>query len=934
MSDEAITSYDGLSLRGRPMKHEPWPRPGSRGQDKRHPSPGDDFAISGEAFRESFLYFLRRGGDGEALVSLMNEHAPAGFTADKDLLLDPGRWYGAEYYFYFNLFMKELMGDFGFSFDPGEGVMLSRFHRYYEAGKLRGTPWGPGPDGGAVGGLASINLLFPLRYIRDELGLPVDEILAWLNRFTNPGKSVDAEFIFSDDAPLLYSYEYTVVLLTLAEAYSNGSSFLPRAFAAYIAEEGSSVFEALLSCPPRKAAAALAVFRSSMSSAYRDSVSATPFAITVRTVIQDPVYLAALGRYRESLLELGLLVQLGGNLGVLERVYDAPLSISRTDAFAEAGGETGYELVFSRRLNRRKLASALVPAAASAAASMALCRAALPPIAGLLAAGAFGALGCATGLAMRRVRVLERRLEGSHARLRSQVGRLKETNLALLSERATLAERVEARTAELAAANRRLQELDKAKTDFFLDVSHELRTPLTLIMAPLDAIRRGRYGESLPRGHEAFAVMGRNCARLREQVDDLLAVARMDRRALKPSMVPLDLGVSCRRLSGEFAEVAAQRSIDLRLILPEERLVASLDRRLWERIFLNLVSNALKYTPDGGEISIALERAGGMALFRVKDSGIGIGAEDMGRVFDRFYRGDSGATLLGEGAGLGLALVKEACSLMGIAIEAASSPGEGSEFRLEFPASAELPAGDASEADRPAEARGGTANGGGAARVLVVEDNPDMAAFIVELLSPALEVVWAANGREALALGVRSRFDLVLTDVMMPVMDGTALFSEWRRSDGGDSTPFVFLTARASEDEKLEALRDGAVAYLYKPFSADELMALVSSLLGMSAAQRDRGRRELETRVRAALEDRSTLRRELPRLEELFREAGLSSRELEVASLVAEGMANKEIGAELGISSHRVANILCEVFRKTGCASRAQLMRRAGGWLP
>lgn len=399
---------------------------------------------------------------------------------------------------------------------------------------------------------------------------------------------------------------------------------------------------------------------------------------------------------------------------------------------------------------------------------------------------------------------------------------------------------------------RRLEALDRlnrAKSEFFSNVSHEFRTPLTLMLGPLeDAIAEGR-----PLSASDVAVVHRSASRLLKLVNSLLDFSRIEADRLQPTFRPTDLS----RLTGELADVfrSAIESAGLRYEVSIEPLEEPVfvDAEAWEKIVLNLLSNALKFTTEG-RISVRLSQADGAVELGVEDTGVGIPADDLAHLFERFYRVETMESRSHEGSGIGLSLAAELVELHGGDISAESRLGEGSLFRVRVPTGRDhLPddrvidmearpvspvsrqtyvheamgwqgPGRELEVDRDPEGRrDGT--------ILVVDDNADVRDYLTRLLSPHYDVVRAADGEEALRCLDQHDVDLVLTDIMMPRLDGIGLLHAIREQPGRAGLPVVLLSARAGAEASADGLEAGADDYVIKPFTSNELLARVRANL-------------------------------------------------------------------------------------------------------
>ncbi|HKV09360.1 MAG TPA: two-component regulator propeller domain-containing protein [Thermoanaerobaculia bacterium] len=453
----------------------------------------------------------------------------------------------------------------------------------------------------------------------------------------------------------------------------------------------------------------------------------------------------------------------------------------------------------------------------------------------LAALASFAAL---TGLVAGVVRLRE-------ARLRSREGQLHRL--------------VEERTATIALQAERLRELDQVKNQFFANVSHELRTPLALTLGPLEDALEGRFG---PVGGEVagqLEVAARNARRLLGLVDQLLDVARLDAGGLRLRMRPMDLSSFVRQRVEAFLPLAERRSIELSLEAPRERVEVWLDRIQFEKVLDNLLGNALKFTPRGGRVQVVVSPYPGRVEVRVRDNGPGIPAGQLDRIFERFYQAEGTSRRRWPGAGIGLSLAKELVELHRGSIAVESVEGKGSCFTVTLlrgrnHVTPEMEEGGPEDDQRysgeravlvlddtldlpPAE---NPAAGDDRTTVLVVDDNAEMRAYVRRHLEPDYRVVEAADGLQGLAEARRLTPDLVVSDVMMPGLDGSALFRALREDPELDFIPVVLLTAKASTESRIQGLRDGVDDYLVKPFDSRELKARVDNLIASRRRLKER----------------------------------------------------------------------------------------------
>jgi PAS domain S-box-containing protein len=404
------------------------------------------------------------------------------------------------------------------------------------------------------------------------------------------------------------------------------------------------------------------------------------------------------------------------------------------------------------------------------------------------------------------------------------------------------------------------RELDRLKAEFFANISHELRTPLVLILGPVGkTLAEGGLTE---KGRQALELVERNAGLLLRHVNDLLDLSKFDAGRMDAEYAEVDLARMVRLVASNFDSLAKEREIDWEIEAPGP-LRAEVDPAKTERVLLNLLSNAFKFTPASGGVRIAVWRAGEQAVIEVEDTGPGIPAELREAIFERFRQLEGGADRRFGGTGLGLSITKQFVGLHGGSIRVEEpAKGSGSLFRVELPLKA--PAGtrvrrteaapDPDAAMQTVEElksvysagpQPGPAPASGAPVVLLVEDNPDMNAFLAETLSATYRVVCAFDGEEGLVKALEQPPDLILTDIMMPRMSGDRLVSEIRGHAELDDVPIVLLTAKADEELRVKLLREGAQDYLHKPFDTRTVMAKVDRLI----ADRRR-RKETEEELR------------------------------------------------------------------------------------
>jgi PAS domain S-box-containing protein len=402
-----------------------------------------------------------------------------------------------------------------------------------------------------------------------------------------------------------------------------------------------------------------------------------------------------------------------------------------------------------------------------------------------------------------------------------------------------------------------LAELDRAKTRFFSNVSHEFRTPLTLMLGPLDELLDDPG--LAPATRERLVLAQRNAHRLLGLVNSLLDFSRIEAGRALAAYQPTDLAVLTRDIASTFRSAVERAGLEFDVQAPPLPSPVWVDHEMWEKIVLNLLSNAFKFTLQGA-IRVRVTALDGNAVLEVADTGVGVPEDALPRLFERFYRVENSGGRTHEGSGIGLALVQELVRLHGGTIGVSSRAGHGTSFIVKVPFGQEhLPAerlgyppesaGSRASAPRSREVLAWGESGPQllpqarpdlrfestfGSRVLLVDDNADMRAYVAGLLSPAYQVHSAPDGQAALEAVRIDRPDIIVSDIMMPRLDGFGLIRSLRADATLRDVPVILLSARAGEEARIDGLDAGADDYLVKPFSAREITARVGALLERS----------------------------------------------------------------------------------------------------
>ncbi|RMG21758.1 MAG: response regulator, partial [Bacteroidetes bacterium] len=412
----------------------------------------------------------------------------------------------------------------------------------------------------------------------------------------------------------------------------------------------------------------------------------------------------------------------------------------------------------------------------------------------------------------------------------------------------------------------KMKELDELRLRFFANISHEFRTPLTVIQGMADEIQSNFAKLDSWHISERLEAIHRNSKQLLRLVNQILDLSKLEANAMKLQPVQDDFVAFLRYLTQPFATYAASRSIRFIFQSTDKNLVADFDPHKLADIVSNLLSNALKFTPAGGEINLqiakgkqaiaqftgrATEELDNKLLIRISDTGIGISPDKLPHIFDRFYQVDDSSTRAGEGTGIGLALTRELVLLMGGEIEVMSETGKGTTFHILLPHTRQARTGNATQLafsehisgiQSPTEAPSSTpsATKGELPLILLVEDHADVRQYLKAALKGPYRLLAAANGAEGIRKALHHIPDLIISDVMMPEKDGLELTNTLKQDEKTSHVPIILLTARAAVEDRLAGLKRGADAYITKPFLREELLLRVNNLLEVRKQLRKR----------------------------------------------------------------------------------------------
>jgi len=429
----------------------------------------------------------------------------------------------------------------------------------------------------------------------------------------------------------------------------------------------------------------------------------------------------------------------------------------------------------------------------------------------------------------------------------------------LNADKKRLEDEVYARTLELEKKNEQIEELDRMKTRFFTEISHELRTPLSLIMGPIDNLitEKGRIDDHKRSG--LMEMIRRNSLRLLNLVNQLLDISRIDAGKMRITLAESDLLKTLRILIYEYLSTAENRKIRFVVDISDESYIVLFDKDKIEKIVSNLLSNAFKFTPSQGNVKCKVEikkpennGSPPLLVIMVQDTGVGITKENLDKIFDRFYRVEGEWEKDGRGTGIGLSLTQEFVTLLHGYIEVTSEKDLGSTFTVTIPVGKEhlstdeyvvadthpyssgIPEIDVDHHTILKEAESACKK----SQVLIIEDNGDLRDFIKDNLSKDYHVYEAGNGKAGIDIAFAKIPDLVVTDIIMPDLDGIEVCRRLKNDERTSHIPVIILSAKTTQENRMEGFATGADEYLSKPFDINELRIRISNLLVQRAKLR------------------------------------------------------------------------------------------------
>jgi|GEM_PF-1940258 len=853
----------GINLEGRTMWYEPWPSDDFNNYRKPTSDEIEDiYCISGEAVKETTLYFEECGGKTTDLIELLNNHIiDKRFIVTREVLLDESLWYTNEYYFYFIMFTKRVIGRYDFHFGEDSDEQLSLYHKIYEKGFIDNKPWGKDDNGEEIQEYAITLNHLPLAYIEDTLNLNSDDFISFINSVLPEGFIVSREFYNNETIWVtaeLIQYGYILLQIISNSIFTLKWGLFQDTF------NKLRLTRITLAIPKKTAFIGIKNATLKISNFYDfNFIKFIDGKLDLEVRIKNK-YRNYFTKYTTSCLSNSSMTSVGAYAASIKYIFKIDY-FPDYDISLDYNNDYGYKIQYKWKAKRNIQFKMIIFIALSFLTSLFLIYMTLTyNKASTLFLYSIIFFILATFLIRYKLKnnELNDRFNEIQNATTEQLEELERASFDLLKERNSLEIKVEERTNELAKANEQLKELDTAKTNFFANISHELRTPLTLILSPVQSALQGDYKNKID--HTFLQNLHRNAIKLLTLVNNLLDFSKLEAGRMTLNVSFMDISSFIKKFKENLQLAAESKKITLSFNdLLSEPVALYFDAEIMDKVIMNLASNALKFTNEGGSIDITISDNDQSIIITFKDTGVGIPPNKIDTIFDRFSQADTSSSRSYEGSGIGLALVQEFVTLHGGDVSVNSkyiddyNDDHGSTFTITIPKGKdhlenkelitfiedshfEKNVNDIMNFDLLINQKGQqfevyTESGEKSGyRVLIVEDNTDMRDFLSFLLRDHYMIETAINGEDGLDKARKYRPDAIITDVMMPVKDGFEMTLAIKSDPSLRHIPVLMLTAKAELSHKLEALELGADDYLIKPFNSKELLTRIKSLLKSS----------------------------------------------------------------------------------------------------
>ncbi len=934
----------GIDLTNRKMWYQPW----HIDKKDKYKTPGKNqikciYSISGEAYHETLKYFEESGGDTKKVIELLNNHViDKRFYIDRETLLDKSRWYNNEYYFYFQMFCKKIIGRYNWHFGEQNDKQLSKYHRIWEKGFISYIPWGIDENGNEVHDLLIVSNLACVVYFEEKLKLDLTDYYKFVNCTLPSQYSVNRDFynnplFFCSEEFIEYGFEFFKILSN-DESIIYKCSYYIGAKAQNLSVKGlifsvaeykdSSSFDFLF-----KKANDNVVFKAKTKKNYMKVI------VTFKEKFDKRQY----SKYMSS----SLINDLSSVKGACKSIFEYGFSIEKP--FVRARFNNDYNdpvftvVCWGTKISYSLLIKMFLSLIFSLLIGIFFYSTKNLTLISFLSYSVFSSIILSISLYFyNSYKKYSKKIQENIESTKNQIESLEKISAELLQEKNLLEIKVVERTKELVSANEKLKVLDELKTNFFANISHEFRTPLTLLISPLTELKKGGYGKSIDKNNRIFDTMLKNASRLLRLINSILDFTRIEEGKMNINKEKINISSALKIYVSQVESACKHKNLYIKFKDNTNGITAFIDQNLFETAIFNVISNALKFTEKGG-ITVKLEKDNNDCfIIEITDTGIGIPEDMQEYIFERFHQVDKNPNRKYEGSGIGLALTKEIIELHEGKISVESKLNQGSTFKIILPIGKNIKSINGKTAtlketnpvfleefkvEKDEEIIKNKSIDKTKKTILLIEDNIDLQKYISSVLEKKYNIEIARNGIDALEKIKNCKNpSLFISDIMMPEMDGKELYRKIQDIESFKNIPFIFLTARAGEEEKIDGLRSGAIDYINKPFNIEELKAKIENIVSKTTDIKDSYKTEIHKKILNLMEEETgDSKLNETTIELKLNSYNLSKREIEIIAFLVKGTEAKEIANKLYISKHTVVNHISNIYKKIGVSNKIEL---------
>ncbi len=933
-----LNQHLGIDLTSRKMWYESWPVDKSgKYRDPLDNEKEEIFCKAGEAVRETLIYFEECGGNTDKLIKLLNEHVlDKRFIINRETLLDKRRWYNNEYYFYFIMFTKKVIGRFDFHYGEDSDKRLSIYHSIYEKGFIEKIPWGIDENRNFIRDHSTENICNTYSYViaNYKNGKKIfNEINIFLNLFLSKHKNKHFDLSFFLDQNYWFTSEIMCYFYSFVQVFTNDNKILYKT--------NLVILSPLLKAMAQVLGSIRNIYKNipNLSKKYNNVVNYEIVKLTNSYCIIRYYYQKEklIDKYSLNVHEAREMIH-NAICMTIPNIYNGSMYAKCEIRKSYVNGDDCFEgkFLWKNKADCTKIIQVIIN---------------ILIIIGIIVLNIYSYKFEYIYLVVILILInllyfsIKKNFDFINffkifRKNFDEINKSKDDLTAKLQDEKDLLEiKVDERTTELTGANEKLKVLDKMKTNFFANISHEFRTPLTLILAPLKSLMDGFYGKKIDYNNNIFMTILNNCLRLLKLINNLLDFSKIEAGKMEIKREKVDIVKLVRLFVSNIESACKSKNIKLIFESDIDKIISYLDKEHFESIFFNIFGNAYKFTPEGGRITIELKKDKNHFILSISDTGIGIPIEKQKMIFERFSQVNNSSTRKHEGAGIGLSLIKELVELHDGEISVKSAVNKGATFIVRIPIIIEVKdevKGEGREYIIKEELLEEFSNGSkikinlehdkNKKNIMVIEDNNELLSYLIDSMKNKYNVYYAVNGKDALKkLEKMPKPVLIISDIMMAEMGGYQFYEKLIMKEKYLDIPFIFLSAKSSIDDRIKGLSKGAIDFISKPFDIKELLLKIDSIIkqrqSIKKATIKKTRKKLLEVMNNKINENIMIN-----FEKNCRKYNISKREKEIIKFLLEGKLNKEISWELKISNNTIRNHINNIYQKCNVQTRVELI--------